>query len=678
MLFSLLPLVVLLVGLAVTFRAGFQSYSTLDIVAADGDAPALARDVLSPAVLDAALDRKTVFKNMGFFPLRNEPRFAQAKDPRAELRNMITVAVDRESHTVTLSLASRDIMEQTNVLQAIGEASVTQLGLNRARPGTPHFDGMGSMSLFRVIPILAVMSCTFTVCYGILARRRGGASGASKPRLTIAGLMIGMVAVAMGLGFYRWTSPSEPVPNSALGEFHVPYGTRVLKKYDVPLMSSSGKVIKEEIRYNVYQVRKGRGDTLEVELKDNVAGELKFSDVVELDNAISYFTQDLQKDPTSAPAFARRASAEQAQGLNDEALADFNEALRLDPEDISAWKCRARLWFKLHDFDRAINDIGEAIKRNPKDARAHFERSEIWSRRGDAKRRIDDLSQAIKLDPNYKEAYYERALYLMDNGGLDQGMADLDAVIRIDPDSEKGYWFRGTGWAHKGDLDRALADFSQAIRCAPKSSLAYVDRARVYFARKEYDKALEDSNFAVKAFSWYADAYFIRGITRSAQQEYRDAIADFDLAIKYRYRPSLAPVYAQRALAWERSGDFKKAVGDYEKAIGLNANDSWSRNGLAWLRATCPDETARDGRQAVDLATKACELTRWKDGSVVDTLAAAFAEVGDFDKAVEHQVKANALMADPQSRTRGEERLVLYRAKKPYRESAVADRAKPK
>ena len=76
-----------------------------------------------------------------------------------------------------------------------------------------------------------------------------------------------------------------------------------------------------------------------------------------------------------------------------------------------------------------------------------------------------------------------------------------------------------------------------------------------------------------------------------------------------------------------------------------------------------------DGDRAVATATRACERTGWKEANIIDTLAAACAEAGDFDGAVRWQTKANAMFTDEKEKPRGEERLKLYRDHKPYRET---------
>jgi hypothetical protein len=85
--------------------------------------------------------------------------------------------------------------------------------------------------------------------------------------------------------------------------------------------------------------------------------------------------------------------------------------------------------------------------------------------------------------------------------------------------------------------------------------------------------------------------------------------------------------------------------------------------------ATCPDARYRDGKKAVESATRACELSGWKAAYTIDSLAAAHAELGDFDEAMKWQAKVNALYTDAEDRAKGQERLRLYREKKPYRET---------
>jgi tetratricopeptide (TPR) repeat protein len=84
--------------------------------------------------------------------------------------------------------------------------------------------------------------------------------------------------------------------------------------------------------------------------------------------------------------------------------------------------------------------------------------------------------------------------------------------------------------------------------------------------------------------------------------------------------------------------------------------------------STAPDDKVRDGKRAVEAAKKACELTSHKNGGFLDTLAAAYAEAGEFDKAVEWQEKAlkagDIPIADLNA---ARKRLEMFKQKKAYR-----------
>ena len=90
-------------------------------------------------------------------------------------------------------------------------------------------------------------------------------------------------------------------------------------------------------------------------------------------------------------------------------------------------------------------------------------------------------------------------------------------------------------------------------------------------------------------------------------------------------------------------------------------------NDLAWFLATCPEPSVRDGREAVIYATKACELSHWKGAYAIDTLAAASAEAGDFDRAMAYE--SEAITCEDVKKADSAEmgkRLALYQAHKPF------------
>jgi serine/threonine-protein kinase len=89
-----------------------------------------------------------------------------------------------------------------------------------------------------------------------------------------------------------------------------------------------------------------------------------------------------------------------------------------------------------------------------------------------------------------------------------------------------------------------------------------------------------------------------------------------------------------------------------------------AHNGLAWIKATCPVDELRDGKAAIEHATRACELTDWNDPDLIDTLACAYAEAGQFDQAIHWQTKICQEAPDNKDFAA---RLRLYQEGKPYR-----------
>jgi tetratricopeptide (TPR) repeat protein len=204
----------------------------------------------------------------------------------------------------------------------------------------------------------------------------------------------------------------------------------------------------------------------------------------------------------------------------------------------------------------------------------------------------------------------------------------------LDEDPNNNTWFAFRGWARfrSGNTAEALKDYAEAIRLNPMAGSWYGNRGLIHLETKKYDEAITDFTAAIELY------------------------------------PENEVSYRNRALAHTRKKDFAKAAEDYAKAVEANPESAIARNGLAWLLCTAPDEKVRDGKRAVESAQKACELTEFKNGGYLDTLAAAYAEVGEFDKAVEWQEKALKAGDLPiKDVDAARKRLEMFKAKKPYR-----------
>ena len=278
---------------------------------------------------------------------------------------------------------------------------------------------------------------------------------------------------------------------------------------------------------------------------------------------------------------------------------------------------------------------------------------------------IDYFTNQIRANPSERSWYTRRGNVWKDKGEYDIAIADCNEAIRLDPSSEIAFVCRGIAWKAKKEYDKAIADYNEAIRLDPKFTMAFLNRGVAWHHKKDDDKAIADYDQAIRLDPSYANSYISRGVSWEAKKEYDKAIADYSEAI--RANPKYALAYRNRGGIWYVKKEYNKAIADYNETIRLDPTNAWSYNIRAWLWATCPDERIRDGKKAVESATHACELSQWKSANDVDTLAAACAEVGTFDKALEWQEKANKLYADTGDRKKGEDRIKLYKDKKPYR-----------
>jgi tetratricopeptide (TPR) repeat protein len=280
---------------------------------------------------------------------------------------------------------------------------------------------------------------------------------------------------------------------------------------------------------------------------------------------------------------------------------------------------------------QAVAHFTTQLAKGPKDSHAYTARGLAHSAHNEPDKALADFNEATRLDPKATLAYYHRANLAYSKGQYDKALEDYNVVIRNDPAFDWAYHVRGWIYYRKKDYPRALADFETALKLVPTESVFYRDRGNVALARKDYDTALADYDRAIRLDPGYVVPWHLRGVT------------------------------------WQAKKEYAKALADYEKAVQLAGKEPYAstyHTALALLRAGCPDAAIRDGDKALEAARKAHDLS--KGPAEMAALAAAHAELGQFDKAVEWQEKAVAA-APEGAKERYRERLKKYQGRQPYR-----------
>jgi tetratricopeptide (TPR) repeat protein len=318
---------------------------------------------------------------------------------------------------------------------------------------------------------------------------------------------------------------------------------------------------------------------------------------------------------------------------------------------------------------------------------------------------ISIATQMLNGTTNCANAYYWRGCALLRLNKLGEAITNIDAFIQMSTKPiplSNAYQVRAYAYLLENNPEKAIEDCSLSIQHNPSNALVYVDRAEIYNRLGKYDLSFVDCNMAIllspeypAAFKQRGDSfkgkhsygeavknysiaiengdndsslYYSRAQALFGLKEYKRAIADFDKFIQC--NPSVAEGYASRGYVLSLAGKYKLGIDDCKKAIAINTNAIEGYNNLAWLLATAPDPKLRDGNMALTCAKKACELSGWKVSCALGTLAAAYAETGNYAEAIKWQEKQIELGVEAQDKENAYKYLSLYKSGRPYHASA--------
>ena len=314
--------------------------------------------------------------------------------------------------------------------------------------------------------------------------------------------------------------------------------------------------------------------------------------------AMEHYQKAIQIDPNYAEAQNNLGAALAAEGRFDEAIENYHRAIQIRPY-----------------FAYALNNLGMALA-----AQGQFD---------DA---IKNYRKAIQISPNFADALGNLGAALTVKGRFDEALGYYRQALAIDPNSAGAQNNLGILLAKQGRTAEAIEYYQKAIELNPARAESYnnlgnllATQGRPAEAIRQFQKALAVEPGYTKAHYSLADIFFAQGRWDEAIEHYQQALKQMPDSIHVRY---------QLGLALQSRGRIAGAVAQLQKVLELDPKHISAQNNLAWLLATCPDGSLRDGKQAVALAQQAVQLSGGHAPEILDTLAAAHAEAGSFPEAV--------------------------------------------
>ena len=315
---------------------------------------------------------------------------------------------------------------------------------------------------------------------------------------------------------------------------------------------------------------------------------------------------------TEANCFAGNALLNE--GREDEAIIQFQKALALWPESADAHAGLGSVYYQQKSWDKAIVEFQKALDIKPDLASAHNNLGYCLLYKGRVNEAITEFEKTLGLKPAFTETHNTLGDCFFQQGRLSEAILQYQKALEIKPDFVEARNNLGYSLFQLGRVNEAITEFQSALELNP-------------------DFAEAENNLGFSLFQI--------GRVDEAILHYRKAI---------QLRPGFAQAYDDLGSALRRNGKAAEAVASYQRAIELDPQIIPARIKLAWMLATWPQPSVRNGDKAIALAEQANQISGGKDPGVLRTLAAAYAETGRFSEAILTAKQALAL-ASAQSRT---------------------------
>jgi tetratricopeptide (TPR) repeat protein len=382
---------------------------------------------------------------------------------------------------------------------------------------------------------------------------------------------------------------------------------------------------------------------------------------------VSLYENVVQLVPKNPRGWTNLGFVLEMQGKFAQAEALFRRSLEIDPGFAETHNDLGLALARQGKLDEAVLHYRIAVKINPQFIPARYNLGNVLAQQGNLAEAIAHCQEAVKIRPDNAEAHYNLAVCLVQQGQVAEAVARYQQAVEIRPDYAEAHYNLGNCLVQQGRAAEAAAHYQQAVKARPDYAEALCGLAVVAGMQGKLDEAIQHYQAALSKRPDLAEAHVNLAAILAQRGRLDEAIDHWRAALQA--NPAFHLARCNLAMAEYLKGNRGDALAQWRTVLRVNPAELLALGQLAWVLATCPDASVRNGAEALELARRAVEIGGGQEPQLLDILAAALAESGQFEQAARtaEQARQFALQRrDAAFAAAAEKRRDLYQSRRAF------------
>ncbi len=317
----------------------------------------------------------------------------------------------------------------------------------------------------------------------------------------------------------------------------------------------------------------------------------------------------------------------------DEAITQYRTALKIKPDYPEAYYNLGLALSECGRLDEAIVNYRKALEIKPVFAAAYNNLGAALAGRGQFDEAIASCRKALAIAPNDADTYSNFGMALAGAGRMEDAIAEYRKAVEINPNEAKSHYNLGNALVNCQRIDEAITQYEKALQIEPNLVPAHNNFGTLLARIRRFDEAIAQYEKSLQLKPDSAKTHNNLGLALMECGRFDEATSHFQRALEL--KPDYTDAHNNLGIAQSRREEILKALAGRRESLRARPDDVALLNDTAWMLATNPNASIRNGPEAVELAQRAARLSDARESVILGTLAAAYAEAGRFPEAVE-------------------------------------------